>query len=204
MKFYGEMRVQGSGPLDGARFDALAYALAEIEQTDPAVQEVDLTASLAQGWVTASMIIDQPDLELAVTMLIATVRTAIYPNGDIAGSWKFLAETAEVSIRPAADRRAGGDPRPVSAAPAGAGLPVRGGSPAVGRLPVRGNGTAGSDLPARGGPGGDSLPVRGGAPAAAGPSGRDQASGRDPRQAAPVRLPAPYRLPAPSPAPAAS
>ena len=37
MRFYGEMRVQGSGPLDGARFDALAYALAEIEETDPAV-----------------------------------------------------------------------------------------------------------------------------------------------------------------------
>ena len=51
MRFYGEMRVQGSGPLDGARFDALAYALAEIEETDPAVEDVDLTASLAQGWI---------------------------------------------------------------------------------------------------------------------------------------------------------
>jgi hypothetical protein len=101
MRFYGDMRVQGSGPLDGARFDALAYALAEIEDTDPAVTEVDLTASLAQGWVTASMIIDHDDLEQAVAKLIATVRTAIYPNGDIAGSWKFLAETAELSIRPA-------------------------------------------------------------------------------------------------------
>jgi hypothetical protein len=198
MKFYGEMRVQGSGPLDGARFDALAYALAEIEQTDPAVQEVDLTASLAQGWVTASMIINQADLELAVAKLIATVRTAIYPNGDIAGSWKFLAETAEVSIRPAADRRAGGDQRPVSAAPAGGGLPVpggvpaaggdlpvRGGVPADGRLPARRNGATGDGLPARGGgPAGGRLPVPGGAPAAAGPG--------------------PYRLPAPNPAPAAT
>ncbi|MFI5065608.1 MAG: hypothetical protein ACHP9Z_16755, partial [Streptosporangiales bacterium] len=134
MKFYGEMRIQGSGPLDGARFDALAYALAEIEQTDAAVAEVDLTASLAQGWVTASMIIDQADLERAVAKLIATVRTAIYPNGDIAGSWKFLAETADLSIRPA-DRRAGGDQRPGSATPAG-GLPVRGRPPVVGGLPV--------------------------------------------------------------------
>ena len=132
MKFYGEMRVQGSGPLDGDRFDALAYALAEIEQTDPAVAEVDLTASLAQGWVTASMIIDQENLERAVAKLIATVRTAIYPNGDIAGSWKFLAETADLSIRPAADRRAPGDQRPVSAAPASGGLPLRGGEPGGG------------------------------------------------------------------------
>ncbi len=158
MKFDREMRVQGSGPLDGARFDALAYALAEIEQRDPAVAEVDLTASLAQGWVTASMIIDQENLERAVAKLIATVRTAIYPNGDIAGSWKFLAETADLSIRPAADRRAAGDQRPAGDQPtaspvqAGGGLPVRGG----GGLPVRGG------RPVAGG-----LPVRGGEPAAA-------------------------------------
>lgn len=107
MRFYGEMRVQGSGPLDGARFDALAYALAEIEETDPAVDEVDLTASLAQGWITASMVIDQESLELAVAKLMATVRTAIYPNGDTLGGWKFLTETAGLTVQPASDRAAG-------------------------------------------------------------------------------------------------
>jgi hypothetical protein len=107
MRFYGEMRVQGSGPLDGARFDALAYALAEIEETDPAVQDVDLTASLAQGWITASMTIEQESLELAVTKLLATVRTAIYPNGDTLGGWKFLTETAGLTVQPAAARAAG-------------------------------------------------------------------------------------------------
>jgi hypothetical protein len=106
MKFYGEMRVQGSGPLDGARFDALAYALAEIEETDPAVSEVDLTASLAQGSITASMVIDQESLELAVAKLLATVRTAIYPNGDTLGGWKFLTETAGLTVQPAAARGA--------------------------------------------------------------------------------------------------
>jgi len=106
MRFYGEMRVQGSGPLDGTRFDALAYALAEIEETDPAVQDVDLTASLAQGWITASMTIEQESLELAVTKLMATVRTAIYPNGDTLGGWKFLTETAGLSVQPAAARGA--------------------------------------------------------------------------------------------------
>ncbi len=107
MRFYGEMRVQGSGPLDGARFDALAYALAEIEETDPAVTAVDLTASLAQGWITASMVIDQESLELAVAKLMATVRTAIYPNGDTLGGWKFLTETAGLTVQPAGDRAAG-------------------------------------------------------------------------------------------------
>ena len=104
MRFYGEMRVQGSGPLDGARFDALAYALAEIEETDPAVTDVDLTASLAQGWITASMVIDQESLELAVAKLMATVRTAIYPNGDTLGGWKFLTETAGLTVQPATAR----------------------------------------------------------------------------------------------------
>jgi hypothetical protein len=140
MRFYGEMRVQGSGPLDGARFDALAYALAEIEDTDPAVTEVDLTASLAQGWVTASMVIDRDDLEQAVAKLIATVRTAIYPNGDIAGSWKFLAETADLSIRPA-DR-----------------APAPGRSPASDRAPIAPPGTAPGRGPASGDPGRPGTP----------------------------------------------
>ncbi|HEY8044610.1 MAG TPA: hypothetical protein VIF35_10115 [Streptosporangiaceae bacterium] len=104
MKFYGEMRVQGGGPLDGSRFDALAYALAEIEETDPAIEDVDLTASLAQGWVTASMTIVQENLELAVAKLIATVRAAIYPHGDHSGGWQFLTETAGLSVHPVADR----------------------------------------------------------------------------------------------------
>ena len=104
MKFYGEMRVQGGGPLDGARFDALAYALAGIEEADPAIEGVDLTSSLAQGWVTASMTISEENLELAVAKLIAAVRAAIYPNGDHAGGWQFLTETAGLSVHPTTDR----------------------------------------------------------------------------------------------------
>jgi hypothetical protein len=126
MRFYGEMRVQGSGPLDGARFDALAYALAEIEETDPAVSEVDLTASLAQGSITASMVIDQESLELAVAKLMATVRTAIYPNGDTLGGWKFLTETAGLTVQPAAARGAEtrtGDARHAASQPPASHLP---------------------------------------------------------------------------------
>ena len=123
MKFYGEMRVQGGGPLDGSRFDALAYALAEIEATDPAIEEVDLTSSLAQGWVTASMTISQENLELAVAKLISTVRTAIYPNGDHAGGWQFLTETAGLSVHPVTDRAGANAPGQLPpsgpAAPAG-------------------------------------------------------------------------------------
>ena len=127
MRFYGEMRVQGSGPLDGARFDALAYALAEIEETDPGVSEVDLTASLAHGSITASMVIDQDSLELAVAKLMATVRTAIYPNGDTLGGWKFLTETAGLTVQPAAGRGAEtrtGDARHAASQPPDGHLPA--------------------------------------------------------------------------------
>jgi hypothetical protein len=121
MRFYGEMRVQGGGPLDGARFDALAYALAGIEEADPAIEDVDLTSSLAQGWVTASMTISQENLELAVAKLISTVRTAIYPNGDHAGGWQFLTETAGLSVHPVTDRTGvnapGQPPAPGAAVP---------------------------------------------------------------------------------------
>ena len=120
MKFYGEMRVQGGGPLDGSRFDALAYALAEIEETDPAIEGVDLTSSLAQGWVTASMTISEENLELAVARLIAAVRAAIYPNGDHAGGWQFLTETAGLSVHATTDRAGMNAPEQMAPPPAAA------------------------------------------------------------------------------------
>ena len=137
MKFYGEMRVQGGGPLDGARFDALAYALAGIEEADPAIEDVDLTSSLSQGWVTASMTITHENLELAVAKLIATVRAAIYPNGDHGGGWQFLTETAGLSVHPVTDRAgmsaADQAPAPGPAAPGPA--PVPGPPPGPGPCP---------------------------------------------------------------------
>ena len=151
MKFYGEMRVQGGGPLDGSRFDALAYALAEIEATDPAIEDVDLTSSLAQGWVTASMTISHENLELAVAKLISTVRTAIYPNGDHAGGWQFLTETAGLSVHPATDRAgvsaAGQLPLPSAAAPPPAPAAASPPGPPAGRPRARRPGPAGSARP---------------------------------------------------------
>ena len=172
MRFYGEMRVQGGGPLDGARFDALAYALAGIEEADPAIEDVDLTSSLSQGWVTASMTITQENLELAVAKLIATVRAAIYPNGDHAGGWQFLTETAGLSVHPVTDRAGmsaadqapapgpavpgpppGFPPRPgpvpVGGPPPALGNAVPSGAPVPPPLPSRLDARSRSDLPSR-------------------------------------------------------
>jgi len=156
MKFYGEMRVQGGGPLDGARFDALAYALAGIEEADPAIEDVDLTSSLSQGWVTASMTITHENLELAVAKLIATVRAAIYPNGDHGGGWQFLTETAGLSVHPVTDR-AGMNaadqapaPGPAAPGPAGPGPAAPGPPPVPGPLPGPGPVPVGGPPPALG------------------------------------------------------
>ena len=152
MKFYGEMRVQGGGPLDGARFDALAYALAGIEEANPGIEDVDLTSSLSQGWVTASMTITEENLELAVAKLIATVRAAIYPNGDHAGGWQFLTETAGFSVHPVTDRAgmSAAERGPLPVRPRPSGLPGRAGPPARGRPTARDRPPArGKSVPSR-------------------------------------------------------
>lgn len=114
MRFHGEMRVQGSGPLDGPRFDALAYALAGIEETDPSVADMDLTASLAQGRVVASMVIDAETVDFAVRKLIAVVRVAAAQAGDrdVAHGWHFLVNRAGLSVQPVSEAA---DPAPAPA-----------------------------------------------------------------------------------------
>ena len=152
MRFHGEMRVQGSGPLDGPRFDALAYALAGIEETDPSVADMDLTASLAQGRVVASMVIDAETVDFAVRKLIAVVRVAAAQAGDrdSAHGWHFLVNRAGLSVQPviedagaarsvgngsetARDHTSPAAPAPVAAGPAG---PAPVGPAPVGTAPV--------------------------------------------------------------------
>ena len=167
MKFYGEMRVQGGGPLDGSRFDALAYALAGIEESDPAIESVDLTSSLAQGWVTASMTISEENLELAVAKLIAAVRAAIYPHGDHAGGWQFLTETAGLSVHPMTDRAGMSCTRPAGTAAGGtrpAGYPARW---QRSRRPTPPDGSAAGGTPPDGSRAGGARPM---APAAPDPA----------------------------------
>jgi hypothetical protein len=163
MRFYGEMRVQGGGPLDGGRFDALAYALAGIEEADPGIEDVDLTSSLAQGWVTASMTITEENLELAVAKLLATVRVAIYPNGDHAGGWQFLTETAGLSVHPVTDRAgmsaADHAPAPGTAAAVPGTPAVPGPPPAAGPPPATATPARGESVPS-GAPAPPPLPSR--------------------------------------------
>lgn len=99
MKWYAETKVTASGAVNDDRFDAIADALAEIEDADPAVEDADLTASLAEGWITASMVIEAGSLEDAVAKTLATMRAAIHAAGCGTAGWE-----EGLAVRPADDR----------------------------------------------------------------------------------------------------
>ncbi|HEY1639218.1 MAG TPA: hypothetical protein VGG35_00895 [Streptosporangiaceae bacterium] len=96
-----EMHLDGSGPLDDARFDALADALAEIDAADSEVSDADVTASLSAGRVMVSMAVEADGVENAVRKTIATVQAAIHMIGDGTPRWEQLTTFPALSIRPA-------------------------------------------------------------------------------------------------------
>lgn len=99
MKFYTEMELRASGAIDDARFDALADALYELDEADPAVCDTDLTARLADGRVTAAMVVDADDPADAATKALCAVRTAIHTIGDATPGWETA--TGVMRIAPA-------------------------------------------------------------------------------------------------------
>ena len=104
MKFHAEMTVRGSGQLDDSRFDALADALADIEEADPDIEDADLGGSLAAGWVTASMTVEAGTPPEAAQKAYAAVRAAIHKMGDRTPGWEQLAESAGLSVEPTGER----------------------------------------------------------------------------------------------------
>ena len=104
MMWHTEMHLQGSGAIDEARFDALADALAEIDRADPAIQDADLTASLAGGWALVAMDVNADDPADAIRRTIAAVRAAIQTIRDYTPGWERLMDLAPLAVRPADSR----------------------------------------------------------------------------------------------------
>ena len=82
MKWQTEMQLRGGGLLDDHRFDALADALAELDEADDTLEDTDLTASLADGWVIVAMVVTANDPADAIRKTVVTVRAAIQKIGD--------------------------------------------------------------------------------------------------------------------------
>ena len=107
MKWYAETRVTADRALDDATFDAIADALADIEEADieeaeeadPCIEDADLGASLADGWVTSSMVVEAGSLDEAVTRALAVMRAAVHAAGCGTAGW-----ADGLAVRPAGDR----------------------------------------------------------------------------------------------------
>jgi hypothetical protein len=100
MKWQTEMQLRGSSLLDDRRFDALADAVAEVDQADSTVEDTDLAASLADGWVIVAMVVTADDPAEAIRKTVATVRAAIQKIGDATPGWEQITDLAPLSVRP--------------------------------------------------------------------------------------------------------
>ncbi len=101
MKWQTEMQLRGGGLLDDHRFDALADALAELDEADDTLEDTDLTASLADGWVIVAMVVTANDPADAIRKTVVTVRAAIQKIGDFTPGWEHITDEAPLSVRPA-------------------------------------------------------------------------------------------------------
>lgn len=101
MKWQTEMQLRGSGLFDDRCFDALADALADLDDVDTAVEDTDLTASLSEGWVIVAMVVTADDPADAIRKTVATVRAAIQRIGDATPGWERITDLAPLAVRPA-------------------------------------------------------------------------------------------------------
>jgi hypothetical protein len=104
VKFYTELELRADGPMDDARFDALADALYELDAADPTVTDTDLAASLSDRRVTASMVIDAGDPAEAATKAMCTVRAAIHAIGDGTPGWETATSVMRIAPAEESDR----------------------------------------------------------------------------------------------------
>jgi hypothetical protein len=107
MRWDTELRIAGPGELDDDFFDALAQALGDLEKRDPEIEDVDLTAALAEGWIQVTMaVVDQSDLMRVAEKTIATARTALHQIGQSTPGWEKLTELVReecMALKPADD-----------------------------------------------------------------------------------------------------
>jgi hypothetical protein len=102
MKFRIALELAASKqPIDETRFDALAEAVYDLDETDPDITDADLSASLADGRVTVSMTVEADDLPAAATKVLCAARTAIHAIGD--GTPRWEASRGAMHIVPADD-----------------------------------------------------------------------------------------------------
>jgi hypothetical protein len=104
VKFYAELELHASGPLDDARLSALADELFELDASDPVVEDMDVTAAIGDEHVTVAMCVDAEDPAQAATKALCVVRTAIHAIGGGTPGWETSRTVLHVAPSDAADR----------------------------------------------------------------------------------------------------
>ena len=94
MIFYADMGINVDvakvGDMD-ARLDQFLEALTALEDADPQVSDIDLTATISTGEVSITMYIDTEEIGEASQKLIATVRAALHKIGESTPGWEIMA-----------------------------------------------------------------------------------------------------------------
>jgi hypothetical protein len=82
------LELKGGSPFADAQFDQLADALYELDAADPALADMDITASLAEGDFFVAMTVDADDLAGAMHKAIAAFRAAMHKVGYGTPGWE--------------------------------------------------------------------------------------------------------------------
>lgn len=94
MIFYADLgiKLDAPGAADAeACVERLLDTLADLEEADPSIKDVDITATLATGDIQVNMCLEAEDLGTAGQKLVATVRTALHEIGSGTHGWEQLA-----------------------------------------------------------------------------------------------------------------
>ncbi|WP_030176931.1 hypothetical protein [Spirillospora albida] len=92
MIFSADLEI-GVDEVDDMEFpvEQFLVALANLEDSDPAIEDVDITATLATGDILITMCVQADDLAEAGQKLVATVRSALHEIGDGTAGWEQIA-----------------------------------------------------------------------------------------------------------------
>ena len=101
MRYVTIQKVQCVGDLTrfGDHLEELADALHAHEDTDPAVEDPDLAASLHDGMVDVQMVVDAADPAEAAVKAQCVLRSAIHSIGGATPGWET--QRAELRVSPA-------------------------------------------------------------------------------------------------------
>ncbi|MFI7113932.1 hypothetical protein ACIBK9_46980 [Nonomuraea sp. NPDC050227] len=106
MKYMTIQEVQCIGDLTGfdERLNDLMNALLDLEDTDSAVEDPDLAATITDGVVDVQMIVEADDPADAMVKALCFLRSAIHSIGDATPGWETQRAVMHVAPADATDR----------------------------------------------------------------------------------------------------